>query len=266
MTMSDNAQNNEQKQRSAYKTTLRRTKIAGILCIVIVAVVMVLMSPIFNVKSILVEGNNKYEDSAIIKASGISKGDSIFSVKSDSAEQKIAQLGRISSVTVSRALPHKIVIEINEKIECAYIKEKGAYTGIDETGKIMITGAQIEEKAPVIYGVKLSDSEQGQFMKIDSKQAKEVSSLLTRMLTELKNQGIISKIKTIDITNLSDIHMTLTNETLVNLGKDGSEDGDNIEYKIAYLKVIIPDLPESQVGGVIELSDTENVTSSISEK
>ncbi|MBO5370926.1 MAG: FtsQ-type POTRA domain-containing protein [Clostridia bacterium] len=254
------------KPRSPYKTTLKRAKLAGILCIIIVCVAIILMSPIFSIKSIVVEGNNKFDDTEIIKAAGISKGDSIFSVRTEHSAEKIAQLGRIGNVSITRVLPSKIVIDINERSECAYIKEKGTYTGIDENGRIMITGAGLDEKVPVIYGVKLVDSEKGQFMKIDSKNASELSGLVTRMLTELKNQGIISEIESIDLANLSDIHMTLTNETLVNLGKDGDEDGDNIEYKIAYLKVIIPELPESQVGGVIELSDTENVTSSISGK
>lgn len=264
--MNDSNEPGSLNQRSPYKTNARRAKVGVVLCIIVLAVTLVLMSPIFKVKSIIVNGNSAYGDTEIIKASGISKGDSIFSVNIDISQEAVSSLGRISWVKITRSVPSKIVIDVEEHIECAYVKEKGAYTGIDENGKIMVCGGEMEEKAPLIYGLKLTDSEKGQFMKVSTKNAKEISSLITRMLTELKNQGIISQIKTIDITNLTDIRMTLVNDTVVNFGEDGDEDGDNIEYKIAYLTVIIPELPDSQKGGVIELSDTENVTSSVAEK
>lgn len=262
--MPDKTSSESKKRRTPYKTTVKRAKTAGILCLVLVAVLLFMMSPVFSIKNISVEGNIKLSEADIIKASGISKGDNIFSVNAAKAEKGVTSLGRVASLRLIRSLPSKLTLSVDEKTECGYIKEKGAYTAIDETGRIIVTSSAIEEKAPVINGIKTIDSKKGQFIKIDADNAKELSSLITRMLTELKSGGILSDIKSIDISNLSDIRMTLVNDTLVNMGADGEEDGDSIEYKIAYLKAIIPELPASQNGGVIELSDTENVTSRMS--
>ncbi len=252
------------KKKSPYKTTVARAKIAGILCLAAFAVILFLMSPVFKIRSIDVIGNAELEKKEIVKASGIKKGDNIFRIDFKKTRSSIKGLGCVSDIEIIRSLPGDVTIRVYEKTESAYIMEKAAYTGIDETGTVISTMSGLERSVPVIKGIKLTDTKRGQYIKIDRKDAKTVSELIEKMLTELKSQGILSKVKFIDLTDLNDIKMTLRNDTLVNMGKDGEKDGDNIEYKIAFLKAIIPEIPESQTGGVIELSDTENVTSSMS--
>ena len=260
----DKSRNKAKRKKSPYKITAGRAKLAGILCLAALAVILFLMSPVFKIRTIDVSGNIELEKKEIIEASGISRGKNIFNIDFEYAKDSIKALGSVTNIEIIRNLPGGVLIRVHEKHECAYIMEKAAYTGIDETGKVISTMSGLERKVPVIKGVKLTDTKKGQYIKIDHKNSKTLSSLITRMLTELKAQGILSKVKTIDITNLSDIKMTLVNNILVNMGKDGKEDGDNIEYKIAFLKAIIPEIPDSQTGGVIELSDTENVTSTMS--
>ncbi len=252
------------KRKTPYKITLKRAKAAGILCLVIIAVVLILMSPIFKVENVSVEGLVKLKAEDVMKASGVEKGCNLFSVSETEVRDKLIGLGRVTDVRIVRSLPDSIIIQVDERSECAYIKEKATYTGIDENGLILLTSSAIEEKVPVIYGIQAKDSVKGQYVKIDSDNAPLLTDLVVRMLVELKNQGILSSIKSIDISNLKNIRMTLTTDTLVNMGEDGDEDGNNIEYKIAYLKAILAELPESQAGGVIELADTENVTSRMS--
>ena len=259
-----NGTKEHRKKKSPYKTTVIRAKIAGILCLVFLAVILLLMSPVFKIRSIDVIGNSELEKSEIVEASGIKKGYNMFRIDFKKAKSAIKGLGCVTDIELIRSLPGDVTIRVYEKTESAYIMEKAAYTGIDETGMVISTMSGLERKVPVIKGFKLRDTKKGQYIKVDRKDAKKVSELVGKMLTELKNQGILSKVKTIDLTNLNDIKLTLTNDTLVNMGKDGKKDGDNIEYKIAFLKAIIPEIPDSQTGGVIELSDTENVTSSMS--
>ncbi len=262
--MSQTTKGESKRKQVPYKTTVKRAKIAGVLCLFIVAALLFFMSPVFKIKTINVVGNIKLSPDEIISLSGVIKGDNIFTIKDEIAQKNIKKVGKIASLKIVRNLPSEVTIEVDEKTECAYIKEKGTYTAIDETGKVIVTASAIEASVPLIEGVKLLESELGQYMKIDAENSKELSSLICRMLTELKGGDILSNIKTIDLTDLSNIRMTLTTDTLVNMGIDGTEDGDSIEYKIAFLKAIIPELPETQNGGVIELSDTENVTSRMS--
>jgi len=262
--MTQKEKGDSRKRKTPYKITAKRAKTAGILCLFALAVLLLLMSPIFKIKDINVSGNIKIESEEIIRLSGIKNGDNIFAISDEKVQKNIKKLSKIDSVKVVRSLPSAVTLMVDENIECAYIKEKGTYTAIDETGKVIVMASPLNSDAPVIEGIRLFESELGQYMKIDSDNAKELSSLITRILTELKLGSMLDDVKIIDISDLKNIRMTLTTDTLVNMGIDGDEDGDNIEYKIAYLKAIIPELPESQNGGVIELADTDNVTSRMS--
>ena len=262
--MTQKEKGDSKKRKTPYKTTVKRAKIAGILCLFAVALLLLLMSPLFKIKTINVSGNVKIDAEEIISLSGIREGDNIFAVSDEKVLKNIRKLKKIESVKIVRSLPSTVTLRVDENIECAYIKEKGTYTAIDETGKVIVTASPLNTDAPVIEGIRLFESELGQYMKIDSDNAKELSSLISRILTELKLGSMLDDVKIIDISDLKNIRMTLTTDTLVNMGIDGDEDGDNIEYKIAFLKAIIPELPESQNGGVIELADTDNVTSRMS--
>ena len=55
----------------------------------------------------------------------------------------------------------------------------------------------------------------------------------------------------------------LAGSSAQDLGEDGDENKDTLEYKIAFLKAILDeDYPKN--GGIIELSDTSSVTSRVS--
>ena len=262
--MEKNTQKDRKKIKCPYKISEKRVKIAIVLFVSILAFVIILLSPLFDIDTIKIEGASIHSEEIIASTSGIKKGENLFRIDASKAKEKITSLGRIDNVTIKRVWPSKVVITIDEKIESGYIKEGSTYTAIDETGKILKTKSAIEYSAPVVLGIKVTDSYIGDYIKINSENSKEISDLLTRILTELKNQSILSNIKSVDLTKLDDIKMTLTTDTLVNMGEDSDEDGNNIEYKIAFLKAIIPELPKTQSGGVIELSDTKNVTSSMS--
>ena len=254
-------ENNEKKpKRRGYSISVKRVKITGIMFVVIFVVILFLMSPVFNVRKIEITGNSSLDDKVIIAASKISKGDNIFSIDVDKAIEGICTQDRINSATVTRKLPSKVVIDVLEETECAYIKLKNEYVGIDPNCRVLVISPQMTTEAPLVSGIKVKNASTGQFLRIETDQGKKKGELISKILTEAKNQDIIKNIKSIDVSEVKDIKLTLTSEILVNLGEDGKEADNRIEYKIAYLKAIIPRLGTQQ-GGVIELADTDNVTS-----
>ena len=67
----------------------------------------------------------------------------------------------------------------------------------------------------------------------------------------------------IDISDTNNVNLTMVSGTVVNFGMDGQDNKDKIEYKVAFLDAIMKkDYPKS--GGIIELSDTNNVTIRVS--
>lgn len=255
--------NKDEKRKTRYKISASRIKASVILFLVFITILLLCMSPIFKIKNITVSGNSVIKSDEIIKASGIQKGVNIFSLNIDSSKKKITSVGRINDVTISRSLPGKVTIYVDEQIESAYIKEKNAYVGIGCDCMVLNANTKATESVPIINGVTSRDSKNGEFIKFTDKDSKKKTELIIRMLTELKAQDILQDIKTINIKDLNDINLILTTDTLVNFGSDGEANGDKVEYKIAYLKAILAKIPAQQ-GGVIELADTDNVTSRMS--
>lgn len=289
-----NSRDPGEKKESGYKNSVKRSKIAGILCIALIAAVVFLMSSYFDVKRIEVRGNTVNTENAIVSASGIKKGESIFFMDAHKAENKVSKLKNVAGVTVTRDLPGTVIIDVDEAIESAYIADGDSeiilntdntsdssstyqspsyeykdapqfvrrrwerYVAINEKGVVIDVSGETKQRVPVITGVELVSSRQGQFIALAGSDAKEKSDLITRAVSELKAQGIISKIREINLSDLNNIYMILDTDTLVNFGKDGDEEGDNIEHKIAFLRPILSE--PRQNGGVIELSDTNNVT------
>lgn len=250
-------------KKRIYKLTVKRAKVTGIMCLFVICVVLLFISPLFNIKTILVKGNNRLSSEDVLKAAAFSRGDNIFSINTSKAKENIENLDRVDSCKIERSLPGKVTVTVNEETESGYIKVKSGYAGIDENGKVLVVTKNTEAKCPLISGMKIDDPKKDDYIKSDDKNAKEKTDILIRMLSELEARGMIAEVKSIDISDTKNISLTLVTKTVVNFGKDGKDNEDKLEYKIAFLKAILDkDYPKN--GGIIELSDTSNVTSRVS--
>lgn len=233
------------------------------MCLAFVCIALLFISPLFNIRSIYVRGNNHLSSKEILDASGIKKGDNIFSVNTTRAVNNIEKLSRADKCQIERTLPGKVTLTVTEKTESAYVKVKTGYAGIDETGRVMVVTKSCEVSCPLVSGVTASNAEKGSYIKFEDDNAKEKADILITLLSELSVRGMIADVKSINIKDTKNISLTLVTKTVVNLGEDGDENKDTLEYKIAFLKAILEeDYPKS--GGIIELSDTSNVTSRVS--
>ncbi len=259
----DNTQGTPSQKGRAYKISLKRAKVTGILCLALICVVLIFMSPIFSIKSIVVNPGEFLETEAVLKAVGFQRGDNIFSIDLSNAAKNVEKLDRVGSCDIVRTLPGKVTVTVNDKCESGYIKIDSGYAGIDEMGKVIVITKTLEQKAPLISGTKVTEASKGDYIKFEDKNAKEKTDYLIRLLGALKEHDLTSHIKQSDISDMKNVSLTLVTGTVVNLGTDGKDAKDKVEYKIAFLKAILDkDYPEH--GGIIELSDTDNVTARMS--
>lgn len=249
--------------RRAYKISAKRVKVTGILLLAIVFVALLLMSPIFKVKSIVIQKESKKNTDIIIKELGFSKGDNIFSIDINKAIERVEKIERVDNCTIERTLPGKVIVTVNEKSECGYIKISSGYAGVDETGKVMAVLKTKEEKVPLVNGVKIADPQKNSYIKVEGEKAKEKADITIRLLSALKEHGIVDLVKSVELKDLKNVSIVLTSDTKVNFGKDGEDNEEKIEYKVAFLKAIL-EKDEFKNGGVIELADTNNVTARMS--
>ena len=235
------------------KLNIDRSKVLVIVCLVIAVIFVSVFTPLYDVKEITVVGNSTINGDVLMRASGINVGENIFKADIASAKKRLSKVAYVDSVRVSRILPNKIKINVKEGEVYAYINFIGNYVGIDHNGKIMDIKQQIGEVTkPVVYGITLTKFEIGSPVEIENKEAEGV---LFEMLGQIKTSHVEDSIRYMDINDFDNITLTLHNKVSVKLGST-----ESIRYKIAYLKSVIEQLGDDVSGGVIDITNTENVT------
>ncbi len=236
----------EEKQRNQRKKKMtgitaqqaiklkRRIKIMGLVILVIAAITLFLLSPIFNLREIHVVGNNKISKEKIISLSKIQNGTNLFKISKKEVKSNIKEEPYIRKATVKRVLPSNIEITVEERILEYLFEFAGSYAYIGSDAHILeISGEKIEDKLRV-KGYATSE----EMMKPGNRLCKEdIDSLndVIEIMESAKNNALDNYIKLIDISNKSDYILYIESEKkTVHLG-----DTSNLDTKMPYIKVIM---------------------------
>lgn len=237
-----NVQNKEKKNR-------KKLEIILVLFLSIVVLVMFMMSPIFNISEFIVYGSSRYTTQEIIKASGVSTGVNGFkniggnykhyiSLRYGQAEKNLTQkYPYIKEAIVRYSIPDTVIIEITEREPLMLVPYLGTYLIVDRDGYVVETSGDKEKyNLPEVKGLKFTKYEIGQPLIFENKKIfNEVIFLIDTLTKEDKNDNlkIVELINSIDISDKNNIHLTIDNRIMVNIGSI-----EKIDYKIRSLKQI----------------------------
>ncbi len=135
-----------QAQRQADARRKRRRHIwagivSAVVALVIASVLLVLYAPPFRVTSasVSVTGTNRWVDrSSVVKAADQAVDRSIALVDTTAIRQKAMKAGAVSSVSVTRSLPNKVMIRVVPLVPRAILHDgKNRYTLVDGNGKVI---------------------------------------------------------------------------------------------------------------------------------
>ena len=234
-----------EKRRLNKKTTVITLLAVGLL-------VLLMMSPLFNVRNIRVTGISQLTNEAVQRESGISEGINIFKISTEKAEKQLSTMAYVDSVKVVRKLPATVEIRIVESTETAYVYFIGNYVGIDINGKILeIKPKDAPIQKPVILGTNVAEFGIGNNIKINDAKKQEAIFEILKQIEANKMQELI---KTIDVADLDDIKFFATAECTINMGGL-----DDIIYKMSFLKKILEE-PGDKRGAVIDMTNPQKVT------
>ena len=128
-----------------------------LLCIAAVIAALI-YSPLFTFQQLVVHGNVHLDENELCEIARIHYGQRLFELKTDEMTTNLLRDLRIESAVVRRQLPHKIEMDIVERIPVATVACDYGYLDFDRQGKVIasyrsLKGADI----PIITGVKLRD-------------------------------------------------------------------------------------------------------------
>lgn len=231
--------------------------------LILVAIFMVmLLTPLCNIKNIKVITDTRYEDSDIIKSSGIKAGengfkkmlgnvDGLLEFRLTEAEKSIIK-GRpyIENVKVKFGFDGTVNISVYERKALFYLKAgqgqayatgvsaQSAYIIIDKSGIVLELSDNKPEKLFYLIGLEYKNFRPGEKLPVKNPDKFRELETILNTIRNTDNESQYNKIMPLlisaDINEQGRYKLFLGKEMTVILGKD-----ENLEYNIQYLREIM---------------------------
>lgn len=241
------AQNRKKNNRKVKKVIIHIMKYTIILGIFIGMAIFFITSPIFNIKEIEINGNEKINKEEIIYLSEIKKEDNIYKYSKSAIKQKIKTNPYIENVQVYRILPDKIEINIEERKASFLLQLEGEYAYINNQGYILEKNKE-NIYLPIIIGFSTKVENMIEGKQLEEEDLKKLQVILNIMEAANSNQ-IAELITKIDIKDSNNYTLFLETESkTVYLGSEA-----DMNMKMLYLKGLLK--KEKGIAGEIFLKD-----------
>lgn len=223
-----------EKQARQIKKVKKALINVSLIILIITAITLFLLSPIFSIENISIKNNEKLSQEEIISLSQIEKGTNLFKIRNAEIKNNIKENAYVDEVKVNRILPNTIEITVTER-KVAYLLEYGSsYAYIDEQGYILeISSANITDKIK-IRGYKTTEDNikpRNRLIKEDLNKLNDVAIITDTA----KNSGINAQITSINIENQNEYSLYMESEKkTVHIGSIS-----NLDTKMLYLQVML---------------------------
>ena len=186
-----------------------------------------------GLRSIVVVGNTKYDNDAIVGISGMKVGQSVFSVKKKAVEQALeSSFSYIADAQVEISFNREATIRVTEVTELGAVYAGGGWMVVDTAGKGLMW-LPIESERPLrrlyLKGVQTISNEVGKQVVSDRSMA------IISEIFEAFDTYKLGEVNEIDMSNINNIRVNWNNQIVIALGNDS-----NLSYEIAVVAATIP--------------------------
>ena len=223
----------ERKRQKRIKRVKFILKLVVIIGIIAGGTTFALVSPIFNIKDIIVTDNNKVPNDTIISLSTLQVEQNIFKVYTKNLENKIKENPYIEKVTIHRKLPSTVEIKVTERVAQYAVDYMGKYAYINTQGYILEL-AENNQDMPIIQGASTNEEEFQLGNRLNNEDLNKLEDVIA-IMDVMKQYKLNEKVTSIDISNKNEYIIYLADEKKkVHIG-----DTSNLSNKILYVQAII---------------------------
>ena len=239
-----------QIRRAKRERRKKRKKAVLIVMLMIGICIGILFTPLFNLREIDIEGNEKVDAKTIIDASGFALGNNIFKFSLPKAGEAIAAIPYINSVELQRRLPGKMEITVTECIPLAYMQCADSLVVVDKDGKVLEKKDEnVNHEIPILFDFKFEKYTLGK--KINENNNEKLKKTL-EITKNLYNNSLIADVISITTTK-GELCLNLRSGIRVVLGN-----AEELEKKLTMLQEVLKRIPEGS-GGVIDARDPDKL-------
>lgn len=204
-----------------------------LLAIIIGGICFALISPIFNIEDIKVNGNEQINSDMIVSLSQLQVGQNIFRFYKEKVINDIKTNAYVENVKIKRKIPNKIEITIEERKQDYNVEFLNGYAYINNQGYIL----EISEKKldlPVIKGISTPQEQIVEGNRLNDDDLEKLETVI-QIMNICKSYDLDKKVSSIDITDLNDYIMEMDEEKkIVHLGNNS-----NLSNKMLYVPTIL---------------------------
>ena len=242
----------KKKRKKIRLNTGKVILVLSLVLMIITAIGVTVASSLFDSKEVELIGNKELTKEQILEMLNISYNKNIFQYNINKMEKQLLEHAYVDTVDITRKLPDKLSIKINEKKEMAVLSNKNTYCYIDGNGEFLKKIEEVEDKNKAI--VVEVDYDINKDNEISFKDEESEKRLLY-LLNDLQNKKIYDRMANISFKSDDIINMKTINNIEILLPKD-----NNIDYNISRISEVLIDLQnKSKKSGTIDLVSSRNV-------
>lgn len=234
------------------------------LALIMIIVAYIALSPLFDIKSIVVSGAVHYTGEDITAVSGIFGGENgfkligssladIFTLRIGGAEKQLKErCPYIKTARVSFVPPSKVDIDIQERTAYAVIMSNGTSIVLDREGYILEMQTAAGNHLPVLKGLQFKGSEPGSKLTFQNPEAFDDVLKVLDVIQESDAKDdfkLYNCVDAVDVGDLSNFKVSLDSRVVVNLG-----DLQDLNYKINETKTIYAENLKKDAKGILDFT------------
>lgn len=216
--------------------------------LVICVVIVIALTLFFRVDTITITGEDRYSQSEIIEATGLSAGDNLFLLnKYAIAEDLLKKLPYIAEVRINRILPDTLTIDVTESDAVLAVVQEGSAWLVSPEGKIVEQrAASAAADLGKIDGCELLAPSVATPIALSTDRSIQQESLLA-LMKALDEMKMISQVQSIHLDDLTVLSMDYAERFRVEMPY-----GADYPYKLRTLQMILD-------SGKIESNETGTI-------
>ena len=202
ITEAEQHRNIERRRKQERLKRQRNQALAGLITAVVVTIVLVFMTPIFNIKEIRLNGNNIVSKEIINEKIGYLIGANLFGTSSSKIEKIMDEIPQIDYAEVDKHIfPSYVEINITECKPAAYMLS-GNSTIVIDSDLTVIDDSNVfdREKLPSVSGLSVTRYELNHKLNVESNEKKDVLQVLLKVFEDTNLTESISYISIDDLT------------------------------------------------------------------
>ena len=212
----------------------------------IVLILLVLNSPLFSVREVTIEGNERISDETIMDNLEISLNMNLFRYCVGHLNNDFDVDPLVDTLDVYIEWPDAISITVTEKSVMGYIPYMGLYLCIDTLGCVLDSVHEIDEGIPLLTGVTVQSFSLGEA--VDTEDTERFTIMLS-VLTVLEKYELLDQVDEISVSDAEDIHLYI-DDLDVSMGSE-----DDLDRKVAAVVSVLED--EDRPSGILHIEDLD---------